>query len=234
MGRYAHAGMLRGAQTIKNELEANGVLESIFSAGGQSRGIRTPLSEVRALPVNKTHVHKFICLMLLVFVLIMQSYSCTDYQLMITGHSLGAGTAAVLSLLLRGKYPSLRCIAFGTPGSVFDKQLAEGIRILTTAPICIIANVVFLLYCYLSSTECQSFITSVALGNDLVCRLSFVSLCRLRNDVLDAISRARVNKMLIMQALFKEIASEDLMYPKGAEPDSKFKSGVQSFKVGPL
>lgn len=69
------------------------------------------------------------------------------------------------------------------------------------------------------------------MGNDLVCRLSFRTLCRLRNDVLDAISRARVNKMMIMQALFKELDSADLMYPAGQEPDSPFKRSIAEFKV---
>lgn len=54
---------------------------------------------------------------------------------------------------------------------------------------------------------------------------------RLRNEVLDAISRAKVNKMYIMQAIFKEFASDDLMYPPGAEPESEFKKGVTAFKV---
>ena len=80
----------------------------------------------------------------------------------------------------------------------------------------------------------SSFITTVVMANDLVCRLSFKSLCRLRNDVLDAISRARVNKMLIMQAIFRDFESDDLMHPSGQEPDSPFKRGIAEFKVGPL
>lgn len=79
-------------------------------------------------------------------------------------------------------------------------------------------------------TDFSSFVTTVVLGNDLVCRLNFRSLCKLRNDVLDAISRARVNKMMIMQAIFKEFNSEDLMYPVGQEPDSPFKRGIEKFK----
>jgi hypothetical protein len=76
----------------------------------------------------------------------------------------------------------------------------------------------------------KAYVTSVVLGNDLVCRLSFRSLCRLRNDVLDAISRARVNKMMIMQALFKDFDAADLMYPPGQEPDTPFKRSISEFK----
>ena len=39
-----------------------------------------------------------------------------SYKLRIIGHSLGAGVAAILSVLLRPKYPDLRCLAFSPPG----------------------------------------------------------------------------------------------------------------------
>jgi hypothetical protein len=74
-------------------------------------------------------------------------------------------------------------------------------------------------------------VTSFILGNDLVCRLNFISLCRLRNDVLDAISRARVNKMFVLRAIFKDLEPSDLMYPRGEEPESEFKRSVDRFKV---
>ena len=43
-----------------------------------------------------------------------------DYQLVITGHSLGAGVASVLAVLLkpRSKYRNLVCYAFSPPGCV--------------------------------------------------------------------------------------------------------------------
>ena len=39
-----------------------------------------------------------------------------DYTLVITGHSLGAGTATILSMILRSQYPNLRCYAYSPPG----------------------------------------------------------------------------------------------------------------------
>lgn len=43
-----------------------------------------------------------------------------DYQLVITGHSLGAGVASVLAVLLKPKpkYNNLVCYAFSPPGCV--------------------------------------------------------------------------------------------------------------------
>ena len=36
-----------------------------------------------------------------------------------SGHSLGAGVAAVLSILLRPIYPHVRCFAYSPPGGLF-------------------------------------------------------------------------------------------------------------------
>jgi hypothetical protein len=37
---------------------------------------------------------------------------CKDYPLVICGHSLGAGVASILSLMLRPNFPSLQCFAY--------------------------------------------------------------------------------------------------------------------------
>lgn len=37
------------------------------------------------------------------------------YELVIVGHSLGAGAASVLSLMLKSEYPNLNCYAFSPP-----------------------------------------------------------------------------------------------------------------------
>ncbi len=71
----------------------------------------------------------------------------------------------------------------------------------------------------------------MVLGNDLVSRLNFPALCRLRNDVLDAISRAKVNKMVVLGSIFKDVEPSDLMYARGEEPDSEFKQSVAKYKV---
>ena len=47
---------------------------------------------------------------------------------MIVGHSLGAATAAILSLTLKHKYPTLRCLGYGMPASVYDWRTAQGIE----------------------------------------------------------------------------------------------------------
>ena len=39
-------------------------------------------------------------------------------KIVITGHSLGAGTAALLAILLRPKYPDLKCFTYSPPGGL--------------------------------------------------------------------------------------------------------------------
>jgi len=34
------------------------------------------------------------------------------------GHSLGAGVAAILAILLKNDYPNLKCISFSPPGGL--------------------------------------------------------------------------------------------------------------------
>ncbi len=38
-----------------------------------------------------------------------------DYNLVIVGHSLGAGTGAILSLLMKKKYETVKCFAYSPP-----------------------------------------------------------------------------------------------------------------------
>lgn len=65
----------------------------------------------------------------------------------------------------------------------------------------------------------------------MISRMSLRSLTKLRNDILYAIARAKVNKLYIMQALFSDIDIRNLLYFPGQEPDSNFKIFYEKFKV---
>ncbi|KAJ1483688.1 hypothetical protein T484DRAFT_1799462 [Baffinella frigidus] len=47
---------------------------------------------------------------------------------MVTGHSLGAGVAALLAFLLKPKHPTLQCVTFACPGGTADAALSEHAR----------------------------------------------------------------------------------------------------------
>mmetsp|Transcript_29247 Transcript_29247/g.70557 ORF Transcript_29247/g.70557 Transcript_29247/m.70557 type:complete len:702 (-) Transcript_29247:703-2808(-) len=51
-----------------------------------------------------------------------------DFGLRIVGHSLGAGVAAMLGLMLRQQYPKLYCLCFSPPGCVFSERTARESR----------------------------------------------------------------------------------------------------------
>lgn len=41
-----------------------------------------------------------------------------DFGLILVGHSLGAGTAAILAIILKQKYPELECFSYSPPGGL--------------------------------------------------------------------------------------------------------------------
>jgi sn1-specific diacylglycerol lipase len=97
---------------------------------------------------------------------------CTGYEILITGHSLGAGLATVVALLLRQTYPELKCIAYSPPGGMLTKPLA---------------------------LKTRDFVTSVVLADDMISRSSIHSMFRLREEMFDAVPRMRsVNKSTML------------------------------------
>eukprot|EP00455_Lapot_gusevi_P017279 TRINITY_DN1917_c0_g2_i1.p1 TRINITY_DN1917_c0_g2~~TRINITY_DN1917_c0_g2_i1.p1 ORF type:complete len:781 (+),score=164.57 TRINITY_DN1917_c0_g2_i1:145-2343(+) len=78
-----------------------------------------------------------------------------EYGVRVVGHSLGAGTASLLALFLQQQYPSLQCYAYASP-LLFDYKLAK---------------------------RCKSFITSVVYADDVICRLSLMSLRKLKDQM---------------------------------------------------
>ena len=180
---WTHNGFLKAAEKIREDIETSKILNHLFNnntSEDTNKGVNTPLNG---------H-HNGI------------NGDFSGFDLLITGHSLGAGVAVILGLLLKPIFPHLKRVTFGTPNSVFDRDTA------------------------LSTT---SFVTSIVLDNDIICRTSALSLAKLRNDVLDSISRAKVSKMMIMQALFKEFDPDLLLYPRGQAPASDFLTNVSEF-----
>ncbi|KAM9305954.1 diacylglycerol lipase-beta [Gastrophryne carolinensis] len=80
-----------------------------------------------------------------------------EYKLVIVGHSLGAGAASILAIMLRSSFPTLKCYAFSPPGGLLSKALAE---------------------------YSKSFIISIIVGKDLVSRLSLPNMEDLKNRVI--------------------------------------------------
>lgn len=133
-----------------------------------------------------------------------------NYRLVVVGHSLGAGCAAMLSVMLRPAYPNLRCLAFGPPGSVFSENLAE---------------------------ECSPWLTSYVLDADVIPRLAIHQFEVLRDSVLRMICRIKVPKCEVF-SLEKsstksraELADERIriLYEEDEVPDSEFQRQLEKF-----
>jgi len=138
--------------------------------------------------------------------LLVEDNDFRDFKLYIVGHSLGAGVASILSLLLHQSFPNLKCLCFEPPGCVMSTNLAN-----------------------------QPYITSYVLGSDIVPRLSLGSLENLRDDILDMIARTKVPKHKILSLNpFQRSASlsfYDTIYDSDqAIPDSKFVRQLNEFK----
>lgn len=94
-----------------------------------------------------------------------------SYTIVLVGHSLGAGTASILAIMLRQKYPDLTCYAYSPPGGLLTLEAAQYSR---------------------------SFITSVVLGKDVVPRLGLHQMESLRFDLITAIQQCRLPKWRVI------------------------------------
>ncbi|PBC25090.1 diacylglycerol lipase-beta [Apis cerana] len=93
------------------------------------------------------------------------------YDLLITGHSLGAGIGTLLGFLLRQRYPSLKVYAFATPAGLVSRELAR---------------------------ISEEFIFTIGIGDDFVMRLSVDSIENLRTRLLMVLRACRLPKYRVV------------------------------------
>ena len=103
-----------------------------------------------------------------------------SFQLVILGHSLGAGIATIVSILLRSSYPEIECIAFSPPGGLMSPSLCE---------------------------YTKAFVRSIVIGDDIVSRISMRNFDRLRDQVVRYGCRSSERKFLIpFKTKFREFS----------------------------
>ncbi|KAM4716283.1 diacylglycerol lipase-beta [Anableps anableps] len=106
-----------------------------------------------------------------------------EYKLVVTGHSLGAGTAALLAILLRTSFPTLQCYSFSPPGGLLSKALVE---------------------------YSKDFVVSVVLGKDLVPRLSIPNMEDLKRRILKIVANCNKPKYrILLQGCWYELFGGD-------------------------
>ncbi|XP_038072401.1 diacylglycerol lipase-alpha-like isoform X2 [Patiria miniata] len=94
-----------------------------------------------------------------------------NYELVLVGHSLGAGTVSILSILLRPDYPKLQCYAYSPPGGLLSMPVVE---------------------------HTKDFVTSLVIGKDIVTRVGLSQMECLRADLFDCIKRSTDTKWKII------------------------------------
>jgi sn1-specific diacylglycerol lipase len=129
--------------------------------------------------------------------------SYPGYRLYVIGHSLGAGVAAVLSLILHQSFPELKCLCFSPP-AILSEKLAR-----------------------------QEYITTYVVNYDIIPRLSLQSMQNLRDDVLLMIPRIKVPKHHVLGfSRFQSVGeeNEDLFHGKKSIPECKFVQQLKELK----
>lgn len=93
-----------------------------------------------------------------------------NYKLIIVGHSLGGGCAALLAILLRQDYPNVKCFAYSPPACLNEP----------------------------AASYTKDFVTSVTLGKDLIARFGLATAFSLKNDIVMMLQQCRKPKYRIL------------------------------------
>lgn len=128
------------------------------------------------------------------------------YRLVLVGHSLGAGCAGALSILLRGRYSDLRCFCYAPTGALLNEAAAH---------------------------FTEGFVTSVTLGKDLVARLNVPNTHKMKDDLVRLLQTCRRPKCRVLlegclETLCSCFGRKFLFDSKGhAMPPGKSKHGME-------
>jgi sn1-specific diacylglycerol lipase len=98
-----------------------------------------------------------------------------QYNLVLTGHSLGAGAATILSFFLHSRYPNLKNYAYSPPGGLLSLEAAQ---------------------------FSESVTMSIVIGDDIVCRLSVPAFERFKQTLISAIKDCKAPKVSLYCDIF--------------------------------
>ncbi|KAL3145874.1 hypothetical protein ABBQ38_015244 [Trebouxia sp. C0009 RCD-2024] len=151
---YAHGGIVAAAAAILADMEQHNLLQRLLEE-------YDPLDQQHQQPSHRNqedgdNLPSWD-----------QTIDYRSWKLVITGHSLGAGVAALMTLRLKDKYPSAKCWAFCPPGGLMSANLSHA---------------------------AQGFVNCVVVGKDIVPRLSVVNIGRLIDELVTSLAMCKHNK----------------------------------------
>jgi len=110
-----------------------------------------------------------------------------DWGIVVTGHSLGAAVASLVSMSLKETYPSLKCYAFNPPGGLVSPEL---------------------------STLARDFCTSIVVGCDMISRLGILGVKNLIDDIVLSLCRCKRPKLKILWDIMLGLRKDPQTAPK--------------------
>uniref|UniRef100_A0A2R5LN43 sn-1-specific diacylglycerol lipase n=1 Tax=Ornithodoros turicata TaxID=34597 RepID=A0A2R5LN43_9ACAR len=162
-------------------------LDDLVTDTAMTHGV---LSDIDGVPAGKCNLGVLRCaqhlLPLLEAPLAAAFREHPNYRLVLTGHSLGGSVTAVLSLMLRSKYPTLQCYAY-SPTTIFDATLAR------------------------LSKEC---VLTVAVGDDVIMRTGLAQLFELKRECIQVVIEADVPKSKLMYQFCAAVCCGARITPK--------------------
>ena len=173
-GLYAHTGVVSSAKCMLQDLEENGILDALSATRG------TECGEIDSSWSSESHAEylsqldeedEVILSCERAKIIIKKLLAKEGWRVVITGHSLGAAVASLVSFRLLETCQDIECFVFNPPGGLFDSKLAK-----------------------LS----KKFCTSVIVGQDAISRLSLLTVKRLIDDMMLTLGLCKRPKLSVL------------------------------------
>ncbi|WPT11145.1 Sn1-specific diacylglycerol lipase alpha [Picochlorum sp. SENEW3] len=173
---YCHGGMLSSAKAILADLDSKDLLTAMegVTRSFDDECILETLGGVDGRiyreEIDDLGQEDDVCLPLGRAQSVVHEAAEKGWGLVVTGHSLGAAVASIISFSLIERFSFARCVVFNPPGGVMDPRLAE-----------------------LSNKFC----TSVVVGFDGISRLSISNVRMMIDDMVLALGRCKRAKLAV-------------------------------------
>ena len=169
---FGHAGILSSSKAILKDLEDNGLIRAMRDIDMSTSNTHTESMHPDMEHSRSMHSDVNISFSLSrAQSMVSEAVAGQGWGVVVTGHSLGAAVATMISFKLRSYFSTLQCYAFNPPGGVISPELSELAR---------------------------DFCTSIIVGYDAISRLSLQTVQELVDDMVSSLCRCKRPKLTIL------------------------------------